>query len=333
MKAVIYDRFGDPREVLQVREVPMPPSPGANQVRVRMLASPVNPSDLLRIRGNYGDLPSFPASSGFEGVGVIDAVGPGILRFLRGLKPGRRVAVLNSLGGNWAEYVVLPARNVVPVPDDLPDEQVASFFVNPATVLVMIKHVLCVKRGECLLQTAAGSALGRMVIRLGQHLGFRTINVVRRREQADELKKLGVETICSSDETIEERALQLTQGAGVPYALDAVGGSAGLGAARSLGANGRMLVYGTLSGEPIPVEPRLLIAGQKQIAGFWLSEWVRAQNVLTMLRLFRQIVQHMRLKVLTTTVAATYPLDQVQTAVKQAATPGGGKVLLRCGSA
>jgi NADPH:quinone reductase len=332
MKAVVYDRCGEPSDVLQVREMPMPSAPSRNQVRVRMIASPVNPSDILRIKGNYGELPSFPASSGFEGVGVIDVAGPGVLRLLRGLRPGRRVAVLNSKGENWQEFVNLPARQVVPVPDDLPDDQVASFFVNPATVLVMVKHVLNVKPGDWLLQTAAGSALGHMVIRLGQHLGFRTINVVRRREQAEELKKLGVETICSSDESIEQRALAITKGVGVPFALDAVGGSTGQGAARSLASDGRLLVYGTLSGEPIAVEPRVLIVGQKQIAGFWLSEWVRQQGVLSMLRLFREIVQHMRLKVLTTSVAASFPLDQVQAAVKQATTPGGGKVLLLCGA-
>src|SRR5207302_6164666 len=135
MKAVVFDRFGEPAEVLQLRDVPLP-EPGPGQVRVRMLASPVNPSDLLVVRGQYGRLPQLPATPGFEGAGVIDAAGPGLLSWLRGLKPGRRVAVLNGGGGNWQEYVVLSARQVVPVAGDLPDEQVATFFVNPATALI-----------------------------------------------------------------------------------------------------------------------------------------------------------------------------------------------------
>src|SRR5438093_6191007 len=120
MKAIVFDRFGDPAEVLQVRDVPVP-EPGRGQVRVRMTASPVNPSDLLVVRGQYGRLPKLPATPGFEGAGVVEAAGPGLLRLLRGLRPGRRVAVLNAHGGNWQEQVVLPARQLVPLPADLPD--------------------------------------------------------------------------------------------------------------------------------------------------------------------------------------------------------------------
>src|SRR5919109_1587817 len=98
MKAVVFERFGDPALVLQVRDVPAP-EPGPGQVRVRMLASPLNPSDLLVVRGEYGRLPRLPATPGFEGVGVVDAAGPGLLRRLRRLSPGRRVAVPNGKGG------------------------------------------------------------------------------------------------------------------------------------------------------------------------------------------------------------------------------------------
>src|SRR6516164_4724754 len=136
MKAIRFTRFGEPTEVLELQEVPIPEA-GPGQVRVRMIASPINPSDVLVVRGEYGRLPQLPATPGFEGVGVIDAAGPGLLRYLRRLRPGRRVAVLNGQGGNWQEYVVLPARQVVPVPDDVPDDQAATFFVNPASALVM----------------------------------------------------------------------------------------------------------------------------------------------------------------------------------------------------
>jgi NADPH:quinone reductase-like Zn-dependent oxidoreductase len=250
---------------------------------------------------------------------------------LRGLKPGRRVAVLNGRGGNWQEQVVVPARQLVPLPADLPDEQAAGFFVNPATVLVMIRSVLRVPRGAWLLQTAAASALGRMVIRLGKVDGFRTINVVRRREQAEELLRAGGDAaVASNDESVEERVRELTAGEGVPFALDAVGGAMGSAAVRCLGAGGRMLVYGTLSGEPIALEPRTLMAGQKSVAGFWLSEWVRGQGVLGMLKLFRQIKRLMRAGVLTSTVAASFPLDRIDEAVRLAEAPGRpGKVLLR----
>lgn len=330
MKAIVFDRFGEPREVLQVRDVAMP-QPAAGEVRVKMRMSPINPSDLMSTRGQYGRLPALPATPGFEGVGAIDAVGSGWLAKIRGLKPGRRVAVLNGRGGNWQEYVTLSARNVVPVPDDLPDDQVAAFFVNPATAIVMTQHVLQVARGSWLMQTAAGSALGRMVIRLGKAAGFRTINIVRRKELAAELKQLGAdEVVSSSEENVVERVKQITGGAMAPYALDCVGGAGVVSLVESLAPQGKVLVYGTLSGEPMPIDPRSLISGQKSIEGFWLSEWVQKQGIFRMLGLFRQIIAQMRAGVLTTPVAATYSMDQITQAIEHVERSArGGKILLK----
>jgi NADPH:quinone reductase-like Zn-dependent oxidoreductase len=328
MKAVVLERWGDPEEVLEVRDVPEP-QPGRGQVLVRMLASPINPSDLLMVRGQYGRQPRLPATPGFEGVGVVEA-GSGLLarRVL-----GRRVAVLNSTTGNWQEKVVLPARRAVPVPRELTDEQAATFFVNPASAVAMTRHVLRVPAGAWLLQTAAGSALGRMVIRLGQREGFRTLNVVRRREQAEELLRLGgTAAVATNEESLYGRVQSLTGGEGVPYGIDAVGGDTGTEAVRCLGRGGRLLVYGTLAGEPIRLDPRVLLVGQKRVEGFWLSEWVRDQGLLTMLGLFRRIGRLLREGVLTSEVGATFPLDEVRAAVRQAARPGRhGKVLLRIG--
>src|SRR5260370_16123081 len=99
MKAIQFDHFGEPAEVLQLREVP-DPEPGRNEVRVRMIASPVNPSDILVVRGLYGVLPRLPATPGLEGVGIVDLAGPGLLGQL---VMGKRVAAINGAGGNWPE--------------------------------------------------------------------------------------------------------------------------------------------------------------------------------------------------------------------------------------
>src|ERR1700730_13892531 len=122
MKAIQFEQYGEPAKVLAVKERPLP-QPGKGEVRVRILASPVNPSDLLFVRGLYaGVQPHFPAPVGFEGVGVVDALGPQV----QGPRAGQRVVVPNGQGGNWADYAVLPANDLIPVPDDLPDQQVAS---------------------------------------------------------------------------------------------------------------------------------------------------------------------------------------------------------------
>src|SRR5262249_4142989 len=160
------------------------------------------------------------------------------------------------------------------------DEQAATFFVNPATVLAMVRHVLAVPRREWLLQSAAGSTLGRMIILLGKHDGFKTLNVVRRREAIDELKALGRDAvISSSDGPIDEQVRRLTRGQGVRYAVDPVGGLTGTEVFRSLGEGGRVLLYGTLSAEEIQVDPRLVISGPRSVEGFWLGHWMRQRSI------------------------------------------------------
>jgi NADPH:quinone reductase len=326
MQAIVFERFGEPEEVLHLQEVPTP-EPGPGEVRVRMISSPINPSELMVVRGLYGVLPNLPATPGFEGVGVVDKVGPGLLGWLA---KGKRVTVINSAGGNWAEYAVIPARQARPVASDISDDQVASFFVNPATVIAMVRHVLAVPRGEWLLQSAAGSALGKMIIRFCKSEGIRTINVVRRREAMGELKELGGDVVISSaDGPIDEQVRRATNGAGVKYAIDPVGGETGTQVFRSLGDDARMLLYGTLSGEPLRIDPRLIIAGKRSVEGFWLGHWMRTRSIPAALLLFREIAAQMRTGVLTTEVGARFPLAEIGRAVREAEAVGKrGKVLL-----
>jgi NADPH2:quinone reductase len=330
MKAVVFEEFGEPAEVLRVRDVPIP-EPGPGEVRVRMIASPVNPSDLLVVRGRYGVLPRLPATPGFEGVGLVDKAGPGLLgRFVL----GKRVAAINSNGGNWAEYAVIPARQARPMSGDIPNDQAASFFVNPATVLAMARKVLAIEKGEWLLQSAAGSVLGKMMIRLGQHDGFRTINVVRRREAIAELKSQGAEAvISSSDGPIDDQVRQIVGPQGVRYAIDPVGGTTGSQVFRSLGEDGRMVVYGTLSLEPLEIDSRLLIAGKRSVEGFWLGHWMRTRSIPGALLHFRQITQMIRAGVLATETGARFPLDAIVDAAREAERVGRrGKVLVEPGA-
>jgi len=292
-----------------------------------MLISPLNPSDLLYIEGKYGLKPAFPATPGFEGVGVVEESGGGFLgRFLR----GKRVVVMNDRTGNWAEQAVTRAKLCIPLPSDLTDEQAATFFVNPATAIALTGSVLNIPHGYYLLQTAAGSALGKMIIRLSIEQGFRTINVVRRREQVDELKRLGGDIVlCEADGPIDEQVRAQTKSEGVKYAIDPVGGEIGAQVIKSLAAGGKAVFYGLLSGQAVSVDPRFLIMGGKRIQGFWLGDWVKEKSLLGKLKLIRQISKLIRTGVLATEVGAKFSLEEVRSAVREAAAPGKrGKVLL-----
>lgn len=329
MKAAQFDRSGPPASALTIREIPTPP-PTHGEVLVRMVASPVNPSDLLYIAGNYTQSPaSYPATPGFEGVGVVEAAGGGLLGMLR---KGKRVAVLGSRTGCWAEYAACPARQVIPVPADIPDEQAAGLFVNPMTALALVRDVLAVPAGAWLLQSAAGSSVGKMVISLGKQAGFKTVNVVRRREQADELKQLGADAvIVESDGPIPEQVAKAT-GGGVGFALDCVGGATGTGVVKSLATGGKAVLYGLLSGEPISLDPRAMISAGATVQGFWLGSWAKQQGVLKLLSRLGEVKGLLKSGAFKATITATYPLDQIAAAVTHAAKGAkGGKVLVRMG--
>jgi NADPH:quinone reductase len=330
MKAIRFDRYGEPAKVLTVQESP-PPEPRKGEVRVRILASPVNPSDLLFVRGledNAGVQPHFPSPVGFEGVGIVDALGPQV----DGPVPGQRVVVINWNGGNWAEYAVVPVRDALPVPDDLPDEKVASFFINPATAILMLRHVLAIQQGEWLLQSAASSELGRMIIRLAKHDGIRTVNVVRRHEAVAELKQLGADVvIVSSDVPIDEQVRRIVGPKGVKYAIDPVVGETGTQMFQALGDEGRMLVYGSLTGEPIRVgaDPRFILVGHRILEVYFSPYWFARLDDTALRRLFQEIVNLIHEGILVTSAARPFSLDEIGTAVTQAeATGRKGKILL-----
>ncbi|MFM7591190.1 MAG: zinc-dependent alcohol dehydrogenase family protein [Isosphaeraceae bacterium] len=326
MKSVILKQPGEPSEVLSCAEVATP-EPGRGQVRVRMIASPINPSDLMLTRGKYMVQPKPGQGIGYEGVGIVEKAGPGLLgRYMM----GRRVAVLNAAGGNWSEYAVLPANRVVPVAADLPDEQVASFFVNPATVLSMVRDVLGVKKGDWIINNAAGSALGRMIIKLGRHDGFKTLNVVRRSELAPELKALGAnEIVVEGQDDLKTRVSQVAGDSGIRFAIDPVGGASGSEVFESLAGYGHMLVYGTLSGEPLVVRTRPLIAG-KRLEGFYLGHYMQARPIWKNLLLFKEISRLIRAGILDTPPGPVFSLDQIAEAVREVEKPGKqGKVLLK----
>ena len=113
------------------------------------------------------------------------------------------------------------------------------------------------------------------------------------------------------------------------YALDPVGGETGTAVFRSLGAGGRLVVYGTLSGEPIQVDPRLLISGRKVVEGFWLGHWMRDRSIPASLLLFREIAALIRQGVLASEIGPSFALDEINEAVQ----PGRGRRPRRQGPA
>ena len=323
----LHDYEGTPGN-LTVAQVPVP-RPGPGEVLVKVFASPVNPSDLMFITGNYGFKKPLPAIPGFEGCGTVVEVGSGMMaRFMQGRRVACAAADAKSTGGLWAEYIVTSAQFCVPLGKNVEMEHAATMLVNPLTAWAMVD--IARKGGHrAAVQTAAASALGRMVVRLGQKFGLPVVNVVRRQEQADLLRGMGAEYVLnSSDQGFDAELRKLCHKLSATICFEAVAGemSGRVLAAQPQGA--RMMIYGGLSLKAAEIDPGSLIFGEKHVEGFWLSSWLRGRNLLSQLRVARQ-VQSMLAGDLKTEIRARLPLEKAAEAVKQySADMTAGKVLL-----
>ena len=328
MKTVQFSRLGEPADVLEVQDAPTP-TPGAGEVRVTLTARAIHPSDLMNVRGQYGRPPPLPFTPGNDAAGTVDAVGPGVVDF----RVGQRVMLLlGATGGRgtWMEQVVVPARMLVPTPDALSDAQAGALWVNYLSIWVMAVEVLQVPQDGLLLQTAAGSQLGRAMMELARLRGFKLVNVVRRREQVAELQALGAENVvCTADESLPARVKELTGGKGVRYAIDAVGGTTGAQVVESLAQGGRCLLFGALDGKAIPLDPGPVLFKELVVQGFWLTRWLQVTPPEQLRPVLQAILQHAAKGDFKPALDQSFPLAQVKEAVVRAETPGRhGSVVL-----
>jgi NADPH:quinone reductase len=328
MRAVQVKAYDGKPGSLTVAELPVP-RPGPGEVLVKVFASPVNPSDLMFITGNYGFKKALPATPGFEGSGTVVESGGGIMaEFMKGRRVACAVADANSTDGMWAEYVVTSAQFCVPLSKRVEMEQGATMLVNPLSAWALVEEA---RRGghRAIVQTAAASALGRMVGRLGQKFGLPVINVVRRAEQVALLRAMGAEHVLnSSDSGFDEALRSLCNKLGASISFEAVSGEMSGRVLRAQPRGSRMLIYGGLSMQGVTIDPGSLIFEEKHVEGFWLTAWLRHRNILSQLRVARQ-VQELLGSDLKTEIRARLPLEKAAEGLAQyAADMTAGKVLL-----
>ncbi|MGW7527655.1 zinc-dependent alcohol dehydrogenase family protein [Streptomyces sp. NPDC054783] len=336
MRALVAVRAGEPADVLRLESRPVP-TPKAGQALIRVKATPIHASDLHVLRGRYGFSPGFPAVGGhMECVGRIAALGPDT----EGPKVGERVVAATvpavpgpPVAGTWQEYLVADARRLLPVPGHLSDSSACQLAVNPLTALLLVTRELDVQPGEWLLQTAAGSTVGRLVIQLSGHLGFRTINVVRRRDAVEEIKALGGdEVICTEDEDLLQRVAEITGPVGVRKAVDCVAGAVGARVFQALAPGGELVVYGALSTHrqtdpaalTIPLQARSVIYETKAVRGFWLNRWFGTASPEDALRVLSQVRGLVADEVLSIPEGRPFPLERFAEAVSLAEAPAHG---------
>lgn len=326
MRALVVDAPGAaPR--LEERPVPRP---GPGEVLVRMAASPINPSDLMTIAGQYGSGWAFPLIPGLEGSGRVVAAGGG---FAARRLMGRAVACSADAQGLWADYAVTRAARCLPLPEGMPLGVGAMSFVNPLTAVALVGVARRAGHWSA-ISTAAGGALGRMIRARGRREGLKIIDVVRRGEQAEALRAEGARHVLSTDRPDFDAALAETcRRLRCRMAFDAVGGPLTGRLAEALGRGGEIIVYGALDLKAVELNPGTMIFKGLTVRGFWLSQWLASRSLPANLWTLRQVTQSLRGGFAESRVAAVHDLaDGARAVAAYAGAMSAGKVLISTGA-
>jgi NADPH:quinone reductase-like Zn-dependent oxidoreductase len=312
------------RDRLEVQEVPVP-RPGHGQMLVRMAASPVNPSDLMTVKGEYGIGATYPLVPGLEGSGTVVATGGGLMaRWML----GRRVALATGAGGMWAEYAVVEASRAIQLPAGVSLGSGAMSAVNPLTAIALVS----LARGHsAVVSTGAGGQLGRMIRKRAKEKGVKVINIVRRAEQVASLEAEGARHVLNStDARFDAELAQICRDLRCRMAFDAVGGEMTGRLAEALGPRSEILVYGALDQASIRLHPGTMIFREVTVRGFWLSKWLPRKPLPLMLWYAREATQALKGGFAVSDVARIVPLEEAGEGIAAyAASMSAGKTLIR----
>ena len=338
MQAIRYHHYGEPSAVLATETVADLPAPSGDQVLIRVSERPIHPGDLLGVRGRYrapgnaADVASGGATPGFEGAGVVEALGPDVdARY--GLKVGQRVVFFPGRAA-WSERVLANAPFVTPLPDDLSNEIGSQLHVTTLTAILLLRAAegAGVKSGDGLIVlTAGGSAVARLAALLAIRRGIEVVSLVRSNASAHALKSRlpGVPVIATDDGQWQQELAVVAQGRPIRVVLDSVGGPLVGDLVALMASGGTLISYGDLSGQPISV-PALTFSvrgiGFRGVSvGSWggLPEVQRRADLAVAIELARAESAHYA-------VEGSYNFAQVVEAVEHAERPGKtGAVLLR----
>lgn len=322
MKAVRFSAFGQPLKVVEVVEQPdVALKPG--EARIEVLATPINPSDILTLSGQYGQLPKLPAVPGNEGVGRVVEV-----QDSSAVKVGD-VVFLPLGAGTWCTHLVAPADSLLRVPPGTDPRQAAMLFINPPTADLLLRDFVTLQPGEWVIQNAANSAVGRSIITLAKQAGLKTLNVVRREELAPELTALGADAVLLDSDELTERVREATGGAKLRLAIDAVGGESTRRLGDTLARGGVVVNYGVMSGKGPRLSAAATIFKDITLRGFWLVAWMKKTPREEQGALFTRLAKQVAEGTLHVPVEGTFPLESIQEALTRAMEGGrAGKVLL-----
>src|SRR2546428_12239022 len=324
INAAVYERHGNPADVLRVESRPWPAA-AEDEVLVQMRAAPINPADLNQIDEKYRLRRELPATPGFEGAGVVVNAGGNASTL-----PAGTLVILPHNLGTWREAVAVKASELVAVPPEIDPVHAAMLKINPMTAWRLLHDYVNLNRGDWLIQNAANSAAGHAVIQIAHDLGMRTVNVVRREELIDELRAEGGDVVLVDGENLRDEVKSATGNAAISLGLNAVGGESALRLANCLAPGGTMVTFGAMSLQPLKIPNGLFISKDLRFRGIWINKWYDNATIPERMEAFRPLFEMAKRGLLKTTVEKAYPLSEVKTAVAHAAQgKRSGKVIFQ----
>ena len=250
MKIVLVRQPGGP-EKLEYAEVPKP-APGPKQALVKIMASGVNFIDLYFRMGLYKADP--PIVLGNEGAGIVEAVGPEVTE----VAVGDRVAFA-MFRGSYAEYVVVPAWQLVKVPDGLDFKQAAAAMLQGMTAHYLTHSTYPLKEGDTALVHAAAGGVGRLIVQMAKMRGARVFGTVSTAEKEAIAREAGIdEVIRYTEHDFEVEVKRLTNNRGVDVVYDSVGATTFEKGLNVIRPRGLMALFGQSSGPVAPIDPNIL---------------------------------------------------------------------------
>jgi NADPH2:quinone reductase len=247
VQAIRIHQFGGP-EVLRLEDVPVG-EPGPGELRIRHHACGLNYIDVYHRTGQYPN--PLPVVPGVEGAGIVEAVGEGVTH----VKPGDRAAYASQAPGAYCQARVMPARNVVPLPEDISFETAAGMMLKGLTVQYLLKQTLPqggLQPGDHVLFHAAAGGVGLIACQWARALGLQLIGTAGSEEKCRlALEHGAAHAIDYRREDFVDRVKEITGGRGVKVVYDAVGRDTFDRSLDCLRPLGLMVLFGSASG-PVP---------------------------------------------------------------------------------
>src|SRR6201993_5324705 len=326
MRQLQFIAHGEPSDVIQLNTIPEP-ALGQEDVLISMEAAPLDPSDFLFVRGMYGVRPSFPSSVGAEGVGRVAKIGSKVDAALQ----GRRVLILPTYEqGTWADQIVTPVRNLVPMSDEADPLQLSMIGINPVTAYLLLNRYVSLMPGDWIGQTGANAAMGQYIIALAKLAGVKTLNVVRREEVAEQVRQWGGDRVVLQGANLHKDIEEALDGKKLSLVHDSVGGTPVGELAKSLKNGGSIVVYALQSGELPVFSPGDFIYRGLSLHGFWLINWIRNAPRTEIQEIYQKLSDLVADGSLSAAVEQVYPLERFKEAFRQSLKSNhSGKILFR----